>query len=314
MKNLGVEISTIELGIDIGNGYTKFNEKRFASKTKVGRVAGLHGLGSINSEVHEVEKNDVTYVVGDGELFTDPKRHFTNDYDLCLYTAIGLSSEERIINAKICVGLPVIAFMSEKRAKLQEKLNGLIAKGSEKVKIDGIEKIISIKKAVVFCEGSYVLESMEKGNVITVDIGAGTVNVIQWDNLVPVHYETVEKSFNKLYKDIATHIKNTGRGNVTPAYIEENFGKESILINGKLTDISDTKEIIRKYVSALVSNVYEICEVPQAEKIKIFGGGAIATKEYWKDSFGEDREGVEVLNSCQYTNSRVFQKVIERIG
>ena len=71
--------------------------------------------------------------------------------------------------------------------------------------------------------------------------------------------------------------------------------------------------MIAKYVSSLVSNVYDICDVPQAKKIQIFGGGAVATADYWKNAFGEEREGIEVLPNSQFTNSEIYQKVIERV-
>ena len=304
----------IKLGIDLGNGYTKFKGVRFASKTKVGRVAGLAGLGQIAEGIHEVAYKGTTYTVGDGEVFTAPDRYFTGvDYELCLLTAIGLSSPDIAIEAEICVGLPIIPFMSETKVLLEKKLNELTKKDSAKITINGKDKLIKIKRAIVFAEGAYVMDTMDTDNVITIDIGAGTINVVQWDKLAPVHYDTIDKSFNKLYRDIANHIKNTGRGNVTPAYIEENFGKDSIVINGTDTDITDTKQMIAKYVSSLVTKVYDICDVSQAKKIQIFGGGAIATADYWKNAFGEDREGVEVLPNSQFTNSEIYQKVIERV-
>lgn len=303
----------MKIGIDLGNGYTKFNGNKFASKTKVGRLAGLAGLGEIPENIHEVTYKGTTYIVGDGEPFTSPNRYFETDYEICLLTAIGLSSKNIAVEADICVGLPIIPYMNDTRSKLINKLNELTKEGSIKITIDGQDKLIKIKKAIVFAEGAYVMETMDRDNIITIDLGAGTVNITQWNNLSPMAYDTVNKSFNKLYRDIANHIKNTGRGTVTINYIEDNFGKDKIIIDGKLIDISDTKQMISKYISALVANVYDICDVPQAKKIQIFGGGAIATSEYWKDAFGMDREGIEVLPNSQFTNSEIYQKVIERV-
>ena len=293
----------LKLGIDLGNGYTKFKGTRFASKTKVGRLASLAGLGEKPKDIHEVGYKGTTYIVGDGEVFTSPDRYFGLDYEICLLTAIGLSSKDIVIDANICVGLPIIYFMSETKVLLEKKLNELTAKDSI--------KIIKINNARVFAEGAYVLDCMDTDNIITIDLGAGTVNITQWDNLIPISYDTITKSFNKLYRDIANHIKNTGRGVVTPAYIEAHFGEDNIIIDGKVVDIIDTKQMIAKYVSAIVSNVYDICDVPQAKKIQIFGGGAIATEEYWKNAFGKDRDGVAVLSNSQYTNSEIYQKAAE---
>ncbi|WP_283696348.1 ParM/StbA family protein [Clostridium perfringens] len=301
----------LKLGIDLGNGYTKFKGSKFASKTKVGRLASLAGLGEKPKDIHEVGYKGTTYIVGDGEVFTSPDRYFGLDYEICLLTAIGLSSKDIVIDSNICVGLPIIYFMSETKVLLEKKLNELTEKDSIKITINGQDKIIKINNARVFAEGAYVLDCMDTDNIITIDLGAGTVNITQWDNLIPISYDTITKSFNKLYRDIANHIKNTGRGVVTPAYIEANFGEDTITIDGKVVDITDTKQMISKYVSAIVSNVYDICDVPQANKIQIFGGGAIATEEYWKDAFGKDRDGVSVLPNSQYTNSKIYQKAAE---
>lgn len=304
----------IKLGIDLGNGYTKVKGMRFASKTKVGRLASLAGLGEKPEEIHEVGYKGATYIVGDGEPFTAPDRYFTRDYEICLLTAISLNSEDIKIDTDVCVGLPITQFMDMGlRHRVAESIMRLSEKEPAKLTLNGQDKLIKIKRVIVFAEGAYVMDTMDADNVITIDIGAGTINVVQWDKLAPVNYDTIDKSFNKLYREIANHIKNTGRGTVTPAYIEENFGADKIEIDGKVVDISDTNEMIRKYVSALVTKVYEICDVPQAKKIQIFGGGAVATAYYWKNAFGEDRAGVEVLENSQYTNSELFQKAIERL-
>lgn len=304
----------IKLGIDLGNGYTKVNGVRFASKTKIGRLASLAGLGEKPEEIHEVGYKGATYTVGDGEPFTAPDRYFTIDYDVCLLTAIALNSKDIKIDTEICVGLPITHFMDiELRHRVAQHIMSLTEKEPAKITVNGQDRLIRIKKVIVFAEGAYVMDTMDSDNIITIDLGAGTINITQWNNLTPVAFDTVPKSFNKLYREIANHIKNTGRGTVTPAYIEENFGANEIDIDGKMVDISDTHENIRKYVSGLVSNVYDICDVPQAKKIQIFGGGAVATADYWKNAFGEDRQGVEVLPNSQFTNSEIYQKVIERV-
>lgn len=308
------KIGIVKLGIDLGNGYTKVGGMRFASKTKIGKLASLAGLGNKPDEIHEAGYKGATYIVGDGEPFTTPDRYFTRDYEVCLLTAIGLNSDNIKIDTNLCVGLPITQFMDkELRYRVAENIMSLSEKEPAKITINGQDKLIKIKKVIVFAEGAYVMDTMDSENIITIDLGAGTINVSQWSDLTPIACDTIPKSFNKLYREIANHIKNTGRGIVTPAYIEDHFGADEIDIDGKMVDISDTKEMIRKYVSALATAVYDICDVPQAKKIQIFGGGAVATKEYWKNAFGENREGVEVLENSQFTNAEIYQKVIERV-
>ncbi|EHR1329442.1 TPA: ParM/StbA family protein [Clostridium perfringens] len=291
----------MKLGIDLGNGYVKFKDKKFASRVKVGRLATF---GERRSDVFEVVYDGVFYTVGEGQVFTTDERYFTDDYKICLLTAIAESTNEDVIEAEICVGMPVSSFMSNKRGEVEKYLNNL---GVQKIILNGVEKIINIKKAIVFVEGAYVIESKDKENVITIDIGAGTVNIIQWENQVPVEFDTKYKSFYNLYSKIAKHLKDTNRGVVSPAYIEENLGAESIIINQTNVDIKDTHKIIEKHIIELASEINGYFNVSQASKIQILGGGAFPTFKYWKNIY---KDGCELIADSQFVNSKIYEKVI----
>lgn len=291
----------MKLGIDLGNGYVKFKDKKFASRVKVGRLATF---GERRSDVFEVVYDGVFYTVGEGQVFTTDERYFTDDYKICLLTAIAESTNEDVIEAEICVGMPVSSFMSNKRGEVEKYLNNL---GVQKIILNGVEKIINIKKAIVFVEGAYVIESKDKENVITIDIGAGTVNIIQWENQVPVEFDTKYKSFYNLYSKIAKHLKDTNRGVVSPAYIEENLGAESIIINQTNVDIKDTHKIIEKHIIELASEINGYFNVSQASKIQILGGGAFPTFKYWKNIY---KDGCELIANSQFVNSKIYEKVI----
>ncbi|MGM8299681.1 ParM/StbA family protein [Clostridium perfringens] len=291
----------MKIGIDLGNGYVKFKDKKFASRVKVGRLATF---GERRSDVFEVVYDGVYYTVGEGQVFTTDERYFTDDYKICLLTAIAESTNEDVIEAEICVGMPVSSFMSNKRGEVEKYLNNL---GVQKIILNGVEKIINIKKAIVFVEGAYVIESKDKENVITIDIGAGTVNIIQWENQVPVEFDTKYKSFYNLYSKIAKHLKDTNRGVVSPAYIEENLGADSIIINQTNVDIKDTHKIIEKHIIELASEINGYFNVSQASKIQILGGGAFPTFKYWKNIY---KDGCELIADSQFVNSKIYEKVI----
>ncbi|XZI81522.1 ParM/StbA family protein (plasmid) [Clostridium perfringens] len=291
----------MKVGIDLGNGYVKFKDKKFASRVKVGRLATF---GERRSDVFEVVYDGVYYTVGEGQVFTTDERYFTDDYKICLLTAIAESTNEDVIEAEICVGMPVSSFMSNKRGEVEKYLNNL---GVQKIILNGVEKIINIKKAIVFVEGAYVIESKDKENVITIDIGAGTVNIIQWENQVPVEFDTKYKSFYNLYSKIAKHLKDTNRGVVSPAYIEENLGADSIIINQTNVDIKDTHKIIEKHIIELASEINGYFNVSQASKIQILGGGAFPTFKYWKNIY---KDGCELIADSQFVNSKIYEKVI----
>lgn len=292
----------MKFGIDLGNGYVKCNDTIFASKLSVGRLATF---GKKREDVFEVTYDGTIYTVGEGQVFTTDDRYFTEDYRVCLLTAIALNAkEEDVIDAEICVGLPITKFMSETRNNVQDHLNKL---GVQKITVDGKEYIINIKKAVVFVEGAYVVESKDTSNVITVDIGAGTVNIIQWENQVPVKFDTKNRSFYNLYTKISKHIKDTNRGDVTTDYIEKNFCADEIIIDQKLVDIRDTHKIIEKHIRELASQMNNYFDISLATKIQFLGGGALPTFKYWKSIYGN---GVELIDQSQFINSKIFLKVL----
>ena len=291
-----------KIGIDLGNGYTKYGNKKFASRVRLGKSLNI---GDKSEDVFDVVYNGISYIVGEGEIFTTDKRIYGEDYLLCLFTAIANSTPDKMIEADICVGLPIIKYMSPDRTKLEEHLKG--KNGITKITVDGIEKVISIRDVVVFMEGAYVIESKEKRNVVTIDIGAGTVNIIQWENQRPIKYDTKSKSFYNLHGKIANHLKQTGRGDVPVEYIEQNLGASEIFIDQKMVDISDTHHIIRKHISELASSITNDFDLSKAVKIQLLGGGAIPTMQYWQDILGD---GVEIVPDGQFVNAKIYQKVI----
>lgn len=293
----------MKIGIDLGNGYVKFKGQKFASRVKLGRLANF---GAKREDVYQVKYNNIDYIVGEGEVFTTDDRYFTDDYKICLLTAIALSTKETVLdNVEICVGLPIQKYMSDLREEFQDYLNKL---GCQKIVVEGEEKIINIKKAIVFVEGAYVVESKDKSNVLTIDIGAGTVNIIQWENQAPVNFDTKNKSFYNLYEKISKHLKDTGRGDVSSEYIENNLGADNIVIAQKKVDIRDTHKIIEKHIRELASQINNFFDVPRATKIQFLGGGALPTYKYWKEIY---KNGTELIENSQFINSEIYEKVLE---
>lgn len=289
-------------GIDLGNGYVKFKGQKFASRIKLGRLANF---GKKREDIYSVQYKGIDYVVGDGEYFTTSNRYFTDDYKICLLTAIAVSSKEKVIDANICVGLPIMKFMSETKDEFEKYLNELRV---EKITVDGQEKVINIKRVIVFVEGALVVLTKDNKTVLTIDVGAGTVNIIQWENQEPVKFDTKDKSFYNLYEKIAKHLRDTGRGSVTSEYIEKHLGDDEIIINQKKVDIKDTHKIIEKHVTELASQIESYFDVSSVSKIQIMGGGALPTFKYFAEIYND---GVELIDNSQFVNSQIYEKVLE---
>lgn len=292
----------MKIGIDLGNGYVKFKGIKFASRVKLGKLANF---GEKRKEVHQVIYNNTHYIVGDGEVFTTNDRYFTEDYKICLLTAIALNyenSKEEVINPIICTGLPVDKFMSELRSEVEKYISNF---GVEKITVNDKTYIIDIKKNKVFVEGAFVIKTKNRENILTIDIGAGTVNIIQWENQTPIKFDTKNKSFYNLYEKISKHIKDTGRGDVSIEYIEKNLGKDIFIINQKEVDVKDTHRIIEMHIRNLASQINSYFDISQVNQVEIIGGGAIPTFKYWEKIYN----GAKLIENSQFANSEVFEIV-----
>lgn len=292
----------MNIGIDLGNGYVKFKGKKFASKVKMGRLANF---GKKKEDVYQVKYHDAEYVVGEGEFFVTDDRYFTNDYKVCLLTAIALSSDESVIDANICIGLPVMKFMSDIKEKVESYLKNNL--NVERITVQGVQKIINIKSITVFVEGALIVKTKDQGNVITIDIGAGTVNIIQWENQVPVQFDTKNKSFYNLYSKISKYLKDTNRGDVSTEYIEKTLGEDEITINQKKVNIKDTHIIIEKHVRELASEITTAFDLSRASKVLLMGGGALPTYKYFKNII----PSIDLIDNSQFINSEIYEKVLE---
>lgn len=297
-----------KIGIDLGNGYTKYRGKKFASKITMGTTANF---GNKMENVHNVIFNNVPYKVGTGKEFINDRRYFSEKYLVSLLTAISdvAPKNETSIEAEICVGLPVETFCSPVRFEVEKYLNDICKKGSIPFTYEGREKLINITKATVYVEGAYVLETGFKGRAITIDIGAGTVNIIEWNNLAPVNYKTLPKSFMAVYTEMANYLKNTGKGSVGVDFIEQIYGQDEVTIGRQTVDITRMYQLMSSFVDDVVTDIKVAgFNVEEMEQVILLGGGAEPTAEYFKEYYGKD---ITVVPNSQFVNSEIFEKALD---
>lgn len=289
------------LGIDLGNGYTKYNGKMFKTRTKTGK---LLKVGTARSNVHEVIYNGRTFVVGDGEMLTGETKYNDIRYKLCLLTAI-IDSVPHIknINAKICVGMPILDHDRLKSAVESE----ILSWGIQSICVNGTEYTVHIKEVDVFIEGALPILQNDTSNTITIDIGSGTINTVEWDNMSPIKYDTMPKSFYRMYSDIATYLNDVKGGNFTVEDVEKIIINNRTVtpINQVPTDISEIYDIVEDFVSGSASLIRQKFSTGQVEKIQLLGGGASATYDYWLKQFPK----ILLVEDCQHINSKVYDMV-----
>lgn len=289
-------------GIDVGNAFTNVDDIRFASKVKVGK---LLNVGQAREEVHQVVYNGVDYIVGDGKSVMGEDKYNTDGYKLCLLTSIALSSgRKRTVRAKICLGLPILNF----DRKVEEVRSIIESWGTEIIEVDGAIYKIDIVELEFFIEGALAVLNEDMSHHITIDIGGGTVNVIEWDGMTPIKYDTFDASIVNMYSNIAQYLNLNHGGSFTSQDVEKLIikNKKTTYIKQKIVDISNIYLMVKEFVSGVVAQIEENkFRINQVEKIQIFGGGAFVTYDDFKTFFPEAR----MVEDPQFVNSKVFKIV-----
>ncbi|HBF7594780.1 TPA: ParM/StbA family protein [Clostridioides difficile] len=292
----------VRRGIDLGNGYVKFDGRKFATKSRVGRL--LKGVGVSRTDLHSVIYNEVEYIVGEGEMLTGDAKYFDPRYRLILLTAVAESGKRfKNIKARVCVGVPMLD-----RDRLEPVIKQeILSWGEQSIIVNGREHNIEIVEVEVFIEGALPILTEDTREILTIDIGAGTINVAQWSNMSPVDYDTLPSSFINMYSDMAKYINENFGGGFTSADVEKLVcaKKTKTPIKQKMTDISDIYLIMDEFVSGAVSQIKETFKTDQIESVQILGGGAEATFSRWQKYFPE----AELVANSQTINSEIFDIV-----
>ncbi|KEI18298.1 MULTISPECIES: ParM/StbA family protein [Clostridium] len=291
----------MNIGIDVGNGYTKLPVGKFASRVKIGERVGF---GKHKKEVHYVKYNDINYIIGQGAPFTGDERYFSEYYKVCLLTSIALSeNNEDFIDANVVVGVP------EKKYKLiGDKLKKhIIGYGQQQITVNDKEYTIRITDCIVFIEAAYPILTEDESNVIVIDNGAGTINVTQWEELSILNSATYNESMYKMYADISSYLNLNKGSDYKPTDIEKLLNKKTAIINNVETDITDIRPIVENHITEIASFIKNDFKVKNASKIYLIGGGGADTINYWKKHFPV----IELVPESQSINQKVYQTVAD---
>lgn len=302
----------MKLGIDLGNGWTKFEGLRFASAVAVGK---LPNFGEKNPEVHQIRYDGTPYIVGrvsDGSFIGDD-RYTTEYYKICLLTAIALASEKRghdgsKIKAEICIGLPINLYNDGKGDELIEHIMGY---KTQTIEVNGKEYDIQMKSVIVFPEGALVIKDGELGSILTIDIGAGTVNVVEWEDGRPKDYRTLTNSMLNMYSNISALLTDLGTS-FEDREIEKLLYSGNRVISVNQQDVDVTKQvdaIIDNTVRKMASEIQSKFNVKSIRKLKLLGGGAYPTYNAWKQQFPT----IELSNESQFVNSEIFDMIAKSV-
>lgn len=291
-------------GIDLGNGYCKYGVgKRFASKVRQGTLQKAGVNMKQKAEVHEVEYKGNSYVIGEGNSFISQERYYEENYKIALLSAIALSSGKKsgTLETNLVVGIPVDHYNSIGQ-EVEDYLNTW---GVEEIKVNGQPFTIIIKSVNVFIEGGYPVLKGDDRHIITIDVGMGTINIIEWKDQEIVDCYTNNGSFNDLYQKLSKLWNQKYKTNLNPPDIERYIKNPELNTKtGTVNVEQDVEGAFSGMVSDLISFTPNIDYIG-ADTIKVFGGGAIDTFRFWKKPFPK----ADLVDNCQYINQEVYDAV-----
>lgn len=306
----------MDFGTDIGNGYVKYSSKgRFKSCIK--RGVRLDILKE-QDETYIVNYDNDSWIIGEGAGVTGIDRYSTKEYKIMLLTAIALAAKERLdvkevllkstassrkVEANIVIGVPPDHYFSH-AVDIKSHLSKI---GKETIVVDGLVYDIEIKNINIFVEGAMVIRDRDDSHVITIDIGSGTMNFIEWKNQTIINKYTHNQSCEALYTKVAKFLNETKKTRILPN-IEGEKVLTTTLRQTKVGAIDVGKEIdakVDEFIKDVIKSVEQDFDFDGADKIQIFGGGAIQTFPYWKKRFPKS----ELVENSQFVNQEVYESV-----
>ena len=303
MSNTEQTTNVISFGGDIGHGYVKTSMAVFPSKVKVGKNLTL--AGKQKRDTYAVVYRGQDYVVGDGAIFTGDDRYFTTEYKLALLTAIALNNPKlNIIEVKVAIGVPI-----ERHHRVAKKVADYFRGMQEWITLEGKEVLVKIKDMVVFIEGAYPVLTEEEGRVITIDMGAGTINVTEFLDGAVDNYATYSDSMYSLYQQVATYLNENKGGDFKPSDIEGILHNDTVVIKQNIADITDIRPIIEANIAQIASLIRNSFNVNRANSIYLIGGGAADTLKYWEKVFPT----AKLVENSRMINSKIFDIVASSI-
>ena len=290
-------------GIDVGNGYTKFNGGRFLSKVEVGLLEEPTG------EIHSVRFRGMDYMVGspNGATVLERNKYFTENYLILLLTGIALSKVNTTgeVHAKITIGVPADQYKKEVREKIANHLIGT----KEYITVDGKQYEIYIDDVIVFMEGSSVFKTGDMGKVLVVDVGNGTINIVLWRDGRKVSSYTFPKSISSLQGEMAEILGTKYNFTITPDKAEEYVGAERLFIDTGWVEVPELQKLLENLVTTCAGAIQrnQKLEVQSCEKVLIIGGGAEKTFQHFQKHFPQ----AVMCEDYQHMNQQVYEAIAE---
>lgn len=285
------------LGIDVGYSHTKVTGEKVEFGFKSTIEEGALDIGS--SLV--LEYNDKIYTVGEdaGIYATDINKIETENFEICLYTAIAKAMGRKTTETiDLVTGLPA-QYYQEQKDKLIKALEGK----NVTVSLNGKPKRFTIQNVIVFPQSAGVLllnPELLVGDTCIVDIGGFTVDLSIFNGKKLRKLYTIEEGMNVVANKLVQKIKSEYE-------VSYDILKADDLLDSKMI-IKDNKQVnIESLIESVLAAHYKIIEnrlkgiAEYNTSKRIFVGGGSKRLESFIDT--------DVAEDTVYTNSRAYYKI-----
>ena len=290
-----------KLGIDIGN---------YAVKTSTGVHFLSKFIESNGFYRNEINYDGKTIVVGEGEFQTDYKKSMKENTLPLLYSALALSNKEEQC-FQLVLGLPIQQYKNNK-----DELIKLIEDNRAKtVEVNGKKRDIFITDVAIAPEGAsayYNLSkeckaSIEKKQLVIVDIGGRTTDVCLFKDKKIKQYKTIPGGMLNIYGDIVSTINELYSQNFDLEDGEEVL-KEGLFLDGEYKDVSFIKIILKRQFDSIFKELQLNFNVDKGY-VLLTGGGAPT----FRKAFSNRLKNLIISSDNVFDNVKGFKRVGEQL-
>lgn len=292
------------VGLDLGNSVTNV----VTDKVNYSFLSHLSNGYDKFSEVEKIHTiyEDTDYSIGIGENNINKSKYFTNAYKIMFLTALAKCSKEKEIEVNVVFSLPVDDF---KNYDLKNRIKNEISSwGTQRIIVDGSEKLININAFDIWVEGGIVISDMQKyenQKIIVVDIGGYTWDILGFENNKRTATKTEKKGIITLKEEIYKAFKEDNNIDLDETSKNELFygvkKNETYAISNKILELKKYNKFIDNYTNNIFNEIEKTFSVSD-KKIIFIGGGSLELESFLKP-FKNDYN-FEVIKNGNYINAQ----------
>lgn len=290
------------LGIDVGYSHTKVYGKNLEFSFKSTIEEGILDIG--NSIRVDFEGKQYTVGENNGLYATDVNKIQSENFKVCLYTAIAKAMENNIDDIQLVTGLPAQYYKTQKEELINELKNKKVT-----ITLNEVPKRFTITDVIVFPQSAGVLLlNPEKlnGDTCVIDIGGFTVDVSYFNNKKLRQLNTLELGMNVLAHSLVQKIKADHSVSYDVLKADDILDSKEIVKDNKTINIENLiNKTLEAHTKLMINRLKGIPEYNISKHIFV-GGGSLRLSKCLE---------TEIDKSTIYTNSKAFYLIgVEKFG